>query len=144
MTDLHTFLADSWAKQVPLPSLFTSLSPSLPHRSSQTVTCILEALVTRYFKSVMKIQETAPPPTKTKERRLFVSSRDIKGMVDKMVVAGLRATPVTVALIQQDTDAIVKFFKQKTESTDQYSQVLVSLSSSPLDSFPHPTLCRLV
>jgi hypothetical protein len=92
----------------------------------------------------MKIQETAPPPTKTKERRLFVSSRDIKGMVDKMVVAGLRATPVTVALIQQDTDAIVKFFKQKTESTDQYSQVLVSLSSSPLDSFPHPTLCRLV
>jgi hypothetical protein len=85
--------------------------------------------VTRYFKSVMKIQETAPPPTKTKERRLFLSSRDIKGMVDKMVVAGLRATPVTVGLIEQDTNAIRKFFSQKTESTDQYCQVLVRVPS---------------
>jgi hypothetical protein len=80
----------------------------------------------------MKIQETAPPPTKTKERRLFLSSRDIKGMVDKIVVAGLRANPVTVGLIQQDTNAIKKFFSQKTESTDQYCQVLVSRSSSSL------------
>lgn len=107
MTDLTTFLSSSWAKQ--------------------TVTCILEALVTRYFKSVMKIQTTAPPQTKTKERRLFVSSKDIKGMVDKIVVAGLRANDITVGLIQQDTDAIVKFFREKSDSTDQYCQVLVSL-----------------
>lgn len=92
------------------------------------VTCILEALVVRYFKSVMKIQDTTPPPTKTKERRLFVSSRDIKDMVDRIVVAGLRATPVTVALIQNDTNAIVKFFQPKTELVGKYCQVLVSLT----------------
>ncbi len=89
------------------------------------VTCLLEALVIRYFKSVMKIQETAPPPTKTKERRLFVSSRDLKDMADRIVVAGIRATPVTVALIQQDTDAITKFFHTKTQAIGSYCQVLV-------------------
>jgi hypothetical protein len=101
--------------------------------------CVLEALVTRYFKSVMKIDQAASSPTKPKPDSAGMGKREskmpsflkkgsmeIKNMVDKIVVAGLRADENAVALINNDRNAILQFFDSKTDRLSDYVAILVS------------------
>lgn len=94
--------------------------------------------MTRYFKSVMKIDQAASSPTKPKEAAktnkreskmvpsfLKKGSMELKSMVDKIVVAGLRADENAVALINNDRNAILQYFDSKTDRLADYVAILV-------------------
>jgi hypothetical protein len=130
----------------------------VPFWSSRLVDFVLEVLVTKYFKLVMRIRETTPPPLppppvediqnsplqKTKSRRsMFTemvnrssrainSARDItKVMVEKVadtvaVSRGMRASEISVALIENDATAILNFFSDRTKNAGEYIKLLVS------------------
>ena len=124
----------------------------VPFWSSRLVDFLLEVLVTKYFKLVMKVRETAPPPPTPPEpesgspkpvkrgllshmnSKMLTSARDItKVMVEKVaesVSKGIRASECSVALIENDTAAIEEFFGDKTSNATEYVKILVCSQES--------------
>mmetsp|Transcript_2780 Transcript_2780/g.4185 ORF Transcript_2780/g.4185 Transcript_2780/m.4185 type:complete len:1583 (-) Transcript_2780:264-5012(-) len=94
------------------------------NRYPDLVDLVMEALVIRYFRSVMKIQDS-PSPTKPREKKgtMFGKELSIKGMLGQ----GLRATEISVTLIENDTNAIHDFFKPKSDNVKAYWTVLDDL-----------------
>lgn len=120
----------------------------VPFWSSRLVDFLMEVLVTKYFKLVMKVRETAPvPPTPPEPEpgspkpvikrgllshmssKMLNSARDItKVMVEKVadtVSKGMRASEASVVLIENDTAAIEEFFSDKTSNAAEYIKLLV-------------------
>ena len=129
----------------------------VPFWSSRLVDFLLEVLVTKYFKLVMKIRESAPTPPpppddlevsgskspKAPNKRgllshmsskMLNSARDLtKVMVEKVadsVSKGMRASEGSVVLIENDTAAIEDFFSDKTGNAAEYVKLLVSKSAT--------------
>ena len=97
--------------------------------------CVLEALVTRYFKSVMKIQQAPNSPTKgpiegrkTVSNFLGKSTKGVKSMVEKITVAGLRVDDISLCLLNNDRNAIIQCFESKTEHFSNYVALLVRMT----------------
>lgn len=123
----------------------------VPFWSSRLVDFLLEVLVTKYFKLVMKIRDSAPPPpppedspksspgpSKAPSRRgllshmsskMLNSARDLTKVVAEKVAdtvsKGLRASEASVVLIENDTAAIEDFFSDKTSNAGEYIKLLV-------------------
>ena len=121
----------------------------VPFWSSRLVDFLMEVLVTKYFKLVMKIRNETPPPATTDveeptspkapnkrgllsqmSSKVISSARDLtKVVVDKVadsVTKGMRASEASVALIENDTAAIEDFFSDKTSNAGEYIKLLVS------------------
>lgn len=127
----------------------------VPFWSSRLVDFLLEVLVTKYFKLVMKVRDVKaplpPPPEESPKSpskspsgtgppkrgllshmssKMITSARDLtKVMVEKVtesVTKGMRASEVSVALIENDTTAIEEFFSDKTSNAAEYVKILVS------------------